>query len=125
LTRIRHPAYTRLVRSNRYHETHNRNSSVEQAPQMSSIAMNRASNLRKHYRSCPRQAFTLIELLVVASIIALLISLLLPSLKRARQQAKSVMCLANIKAIAAGSLTYAGEDQHEQRRAHRLDVGEG
>jgi len=61
-----------------------------------------------------RAAFTLIELLVVVSIIALLISVLLPSLKRARHQAKSVLCLANIKAIAAGSLTYAGEDPHEQ-----------
>jgi len=72
---------------------------------------------RSHTRSrfgCSCAAFTLIELLVVVSIIALLISLLLPSLKRARQLAKSVMCLANIKAIAAGSLTYAAEDQHEQ-----------
>ena len=66
------------------------------------------------YKPSSHQGFTLIELLVVVSIMALLISLLLPSLKRARHQAKAVVCLANIKGIASASLIYAGADPHEQ-----------
>ena len=49
-----------------------------------------------------KDAFTLVELLVVVATIALLIAILIPSLRTARQQAKRIACQANLKHIAAG-----------------------
>ncbi|MFH0979926.1 MAG: type II secretion system protein [Planctomycetota bacterium] len=56
-----------------------------------------------------RKAFTLVELLVVVSIIALLVAILLPSLTKARKQARMVMCLSNVRSIGLAVMTYASE----------------
>jgi len=61
-----------------------------------------------------RTAFTLIELLVVVAILALLLSILLPSLSGAREQAKKVKCLSNLSNIAKGMYSYANDDSAEQ-----------
>jgi prepilin-type N-terminal cleavage/methylation domain-containing protein len=58
-----------------------------------------------------RRAFTLIEILVVVAIIALLIAILLPSLARARVQAKSVQCLSNLKQQGYAALMYAHDNK--------------
>jgi prepilin-type N-terminal cleavage/methylation domain-containing protein/prepilin-type processing-associated H-X9-DG protein len=57
-----------------------------------------------------RKAFTLIELLVVISIIALLISILMPALNKAREQAAGSVCLANQKSLMLAYIMYAGEN---------------
>ncbi len=53
-----------------------------------------------------RNAFTLIELLVVIAIIAVLISVLLPALKMARETGKRVKCMSNMKQIGVGQIMY-------------------
>lgn len=58
-------------------------------------------------RQSPRsRGFTLIELLVVVAIIALLMALLLPSLRDAREQARTAVCRNNLRCIWTGILTY-------------------
>jgi len=54
-----------------------------------------------------KKAFTLIELLVVVAIIALLVSILVPALSKARDQAKQVVCLSNLKTAYLTWLMYS------------------
>ncbi len=56
-----------------------------------------------------KQGFTLIELLVVISIIAVLMSIMMPALGRAREQAKRVMCGNNVKQFGLANQMYATE----------------
>ena len=56
------------------------------------------------------KAFTLIELLVVISIIALLISLILPALQKAKRHVKVLTCLAQLQQIGVGLNAYVAED---------------
>ena len=55
----------------------------------------------------PRRAFTLVELLVVIGLIALLIAILMPALRRARMSAQRIMCLSNLRQIGVALNEYA------------------
>lgn len=71
------------------------------------------------------RAFTLIELLVVISIITLLIAILLPSLGRARQQARSAVCLSNLRSIGVSLYAYANENRDRMPGAGLAHGGSG
>lgn len=67
--------------------------------------------------------FTIIELMVVIAIIALLVSILLPSLSRAREISRRTVCLTNLRGIGQGMYIYAQDGERFPARAGSSAVG--
>jgi prepilin-type processing-associated H-X9-DG protein/prepilin-type N-terminal cleavage/methylation domain-containing protein len=59
-----------------------------------------------------RRAFTLVELLVVIGIIALLLSILIPTLSKARESAQTLKCLSNLKTLGQAMQMYASANKN-------------
>ncbi len=70
--------------------------------------MSNKTNYTTSYK--PIHGFTLIELLVVISIIALLLSILMPSLSRAREHARRAVCQGNLRQITLAALLWAEDN---------------
>ena len=70
-----------------------------------------------------RRRFTLIELLVVIAIIAILAAMLLPTLAKAREKARHVNCMSNLKQVCLAALMYPQENSDFLPPAYYMESG--
>lgn len=77
-----------------------------EGPHLRSLRLRRTLPKSGQSPGQPRSAFTLLEVLVVVAIIALLMAVLLPSLKAARDQSRRALCLSNLKELHLGWTVY-------------------
>ena len=86
---------------------------IHHSPNPRSVAFTLIERLACQPKLQRRQAlhgFTLIELLVVIAIISLLVSILLPSLQKAKELARQVVCATNLRSQSLGLAMYAGDE---------------
>jgi type II secretory pathway pseudopilin PulG len=73
------------------------------------------------------KCFTILELLIVVAVIAILVSLLLPSLDKAREQARRAVCLSNVSQICRAGIAFSKNNKGSLPHGHKSigDTGHG